>query len=77
MDILAKMKTVVADKLSVDENEVTTTANFKDDLGADSLDLVELVMGMEEEFDISIPEADMASIATVQNAIDYITRRQA
>ena len=77
MDILAKIRTVVADKLSVDEQDVVPEANFKTDLGADSLDLVELVMGLEEEFGISIPESDMAGIATVQDAIDYINRHQA
>jgi acyl carrier protein len=77
MDIMARMRAVVADKLSVDEADVVAEASFKADLGADSLDLVELVMGLEEEFDISIPEADMASIVTVQDAINYINGRQA
>ena len=75
--IMVKMIPVIAEKLSVDEAEVTATASFKDDLGADSLDLVELVMGLEEEFDISIPEADMASILTVQDAVSYVKARQA
>lgn len=77
MDVMTRLRTVIAEKLSVDEKEVVPGASFKADLGADSLDLVELVMGMEEEFEISIPESDMAGIVTVQDAINYITRLQA
>ena len=77
MDILERMRPVIADKLSIGEDEVVATADFKADLGADSLDLVELVMGLEEEFNISIPESDMGKIMTVQNAVDYVTAKLA
>jgi acyl carrier protein len=77
MSILEKMIPVIVDKLSVSEEEVTLEAAFKADLGADSLDLVELVMGLEEEFGITIPEADMVNILTVKDAVDYVTARQA
>lgn len=77
MDVFAKMRPVIADKLSVSEDEVVATAAFKADLGADSLDLVELVMGLEEEFEISIPESDMGKIITVQDAVDYVTAKLA
>lgn len=77
MSILEKMIPVIADKLSVSVEEITLESAFKADLGADSLDLVELVMGLEEEFDISIPEADMVNILTVKDAVNYVTARQA
>ena len=77
MEILERMRPLVADKLSISEDEVVITAAFKADLGADSLDLVELVMGLEEEFNISIPESDMGKIVTVQDAVDYVTAKLA
>lgn len=77
MEILERMRPLVADKLSISEDEVIVTAAFKADLGADSLDLVELVMGLEEEFNISIPESDMGKIVTVQDAVDYVTAKLA
>ena len=77
MEILERMRPLVADKLSISEDEVVITAAFKADLGADSLDLVELVMGLEEEFNISIPESDMGKIITVQDAVDYVTAKLA
>ncbi|KAF0196390.1 MAG: acyl carrier protein [Bacillota bacterium] len=77
MEILERMRPLVADKLSISEGEVIVTAAFKADLGADSLDLVELVMGLEEEFNISIPESDMGKIVTVQDAVDYVTAKLA
>ncbi len=67
-----RVKKVVVDQLEVSEEEVTPTASFVDDLGADSLDVVELVMGLEEEFDIEIPDEDAEKIATVGDAISYI-----
>ncbi len=72
MSITDKVKSIVAEKLSVSENEVVPEASFVDDLGADSLDLVELIMSMEEEFDIEISDDDAENLATVQDAIDYI-----
>lgn len=67
-----KVKQIVAEQLGVDEDQVTGDASFMDDLGADSLDTVELVMALEEEFDIEIPDEDAEKIVTVQDAIDYI-----
>ena len=70
-----KVKKIVAEQLGVDEEEVTSEASFVDDLGADSLDTVELVMAFEEEFSIEIPDDDAEKIITVQNSIDYIKER--
>lgn len=70
-----KVKKIVAEQLGVDEEEVTSEASFVDDLGADSLDTVELVMAFEEEFGIEIPDDDAEKIITVQNSIDYIKER--
>jgi acyl carrier protein len=67
-----RVKEIVAEQLSVDEAQVTGEAAFMDDLGADSLDQVELVMALEEEFDIEISDEDAEKIVTVQDAIDYI-----
>jgi acyl carrier protein len=67
-----KVKKIIIDQLGVDEAEVTPEAKFIDDLGADSLDTVELVMALEEEFGIEIPDEDAEKIATVQNAVTYI-----
>ncbi|OEU63755.1 MAG: acyl carrier protein [Desulfuromonadales bacterium C00003094] len=68
-----KVKQIVAEQLGVEEDQVTGEAAFMDDLGADSLDTVELVMALEEEFDIEISDEDAEKIATVQDAISYIT----
>ena len=70
-----KVKKIVAEQLGVDEEEVIPDASFVDDLGADSLDLVELVMAFEEEFGIEIPDDDAEKIITVQNSVDYIKER--
>ena len=70
-----KVKKIVAEQLGVDEEEVTPEASFVEDLGADSLDTVELVMAFEEEFSIEIPDDDAEKIITVQNAVDYIKER--
>lgn len=67
-----RVKKIVVEQLGVAENEVTTSASFVDDLGADSLDTVELVMALEEEFDCEIPDEEAEKITTVQQAIDYI-----
>ena len=66
------VKKIIADHLGVDEQKVTDEASFIDDLGADSLDTVELVMAFEEEFEIEIPDEEAEEIATIKNAIDYI-----
>ncbi len=71
-DIDAKVKAIIVDKLGVDESEVNNDANFTNDLGADSLDTVELIMEFEKEFDISIPDEDAENIATVGDAVDYL-----
>lgn len=70
--MLDKIKEVVVDQLGVDADQVTPEANFVDDLGADSLDTVELIMAFEEEFDVEIPDTDAEKIKTVQDVIDYI-----
>jgi acyl carrier protein len=70
--VAERIKQIVAEQLGVDEDQVTTEASFMDDLGADSLDTVELVMALEEEFYIEISDEDAEKIQTVQNAIDYI-----
>ena len=71
-DITTKVKAIIVDKLGVDESEVTTTASFTDDLGADSLDTVELIMEFEKEFDIQIPDDKAEKITTVGDAISFI-----
>ncbi len=71
-DIAAKVKAIIVDKLGVDENEVTPEASFTNDLGADSLDTVELIMEFEKEFDIAIPDDQAEKISTVGEAIAYI-----
>ncbi|MBL7177746.1 MAG: acyl carrier protein [Desulfobacteraceae bacterium] len=73
-DVQEKIKKMISEQLDVPEEEVVPAAAFVDDLGADSLDQVELIMAMEEEFDVSIPDEDAENIATVQNAIDYIVK---
>jgi acyl carrier protein len=69
-----KVKQIIVEQLGVDEGEVTPNASFVDDLGADSLDTVELVMAFEEAFDIEIPDEDAEKIRTVKDAIDYIDK---
>jgi acyl carrier protein len=72
-DIFAKVKKVVVEQLGVKDEEVKETSSFIDDLGADSLDLVELVMAFEEEFDIEIPDEAAEKILTIQDAVDHIS----
>jgi len=77
MDKIAeKVKEIVVDQLGCDEAEVTLEAAFIDDLGADSLDIVELIMALEEEFDLEIPDEDAEKIKTVGNVVDYIKKHQ-
>jgi acyl carrier protein len=71
--IAERVKQIVAEQLGVDEDQVTNEASFMEDLGADSLDTVELVMALEEEFDIEISDEDAEKIQTVQDAVDYIS----
>ena len=71
-EISSKVKAIIVDKLVIDESEVTNDSNFMSDLGADSLDTVELIMQFEEEFEIEIPDEEAEKIATVQDAISYI-----
>jgi len=71
-DVSEKVKVIIVDKLGVDESEVTNDANFINDLGADSLDTVELIMEFEKEFDIQIPDDKAEAIATVGNAVSFI-----
>ena len=73
MSVEEKVKKIIAEKLSVDLSEVVPEASFVDDLGADSLDLVELIMSMEEEFDTDISDEDAEQITTVQDAINYVS----
>ena len=72
MSTFEKVKNVVVEQLGVKESEVTPKSNFVEDLGADSLDTVELVMALEEEFGIEIPDEDAEKAKTVQNVVDYI-----
>ncbi len=71
-----QVKSIVAEQLGVKDDEVTNKASFVDDLGADSLDTVELVMALEEEFETEIPDEDAEKITTVQQAIDFINAKQ-
>ena len=76
-DIFDRVKKIVVEQLGVDPEKVTPQANFANDLNADSLDTVELVMALEEEFDIEIPDEAAEKITTVQEALDYITNKVA
>lgn len=72
METLEKVRSIIVEQLGVDDDEVTPEASFVDDLGADSLDTVELVMAFEEEFDLEIPDEDAEKITTVHDAVNYI-----
>ncbi len=74
-DIEARVKKIVVEQLGVKEDEITADASFVDDLGADSLDTVELVMALEEEFETEIPDEDAEKITTVKDAVKYIVER--
>jgi acyl carrier protein len=73
-DLAERIKKIICEQLDVAEEDVVPNASFVDDLGADSLDQVELIMAMEEEFNVSITDEDAEKIVTVQNAIDYVTK---
>ncbi len=75
-DILNRVKKVTVEELGVKEEEVVESASFQEDLGADSLDVVELVMALEDEFGIDIPDEEVGEIKTVGNAVDYISKKQ-
>lgn len=75
-EITEKVKEIIVEKLGVDAGDVTEAANFTNDLGADSLDTVELIMEFEKEFDVSIPDEDAENIATVGDAIKYLNDKK-
>ena len=74
-DIFTKVKEIVVDKLGVNENQITNDAKFIDDLGADSLDTVELIMQFEDDFNIEIPDEDAEKILSVNEAVEYINKK--
>ena len=76
MSVAERVKQIIVEQLGVDENQVDPSASFVDDLGADSLDIVELVMAFEEAFDLDIPDEDAEKIKTVKDAIDYIEAKK-
>jgi acyl carrier protein len=73
--VFEKVKAIVVDQLGVEEGEVTLEASFIDDLGADSLDIVELIMALEEEFDMEVPDEDAEKLSTVGDAVNYIVSK--
>jgi acyl carrier protein len=75
MDIEAKVKEIIMDKLGVEESQITPEASFTNDLGADSLDIVELVMGIESAFGLSIPDEDAEKFSTVGEAVKYLKEK--
>ena len=70
-EVLARLKDIIVDRLSVEEDQIVSEASFVEDLGADSLDIVELIMGIEEEFDIEIPDEDAEKLTSVGEAMNY------
>jgi acyl carrier protein len=76
-EILTKIQEITADRLGVDESDVTPDASFREDLEADSLDLVELIMELEEQFGMEIPDEEAETITTVEEAVDYVQEHQA
>lgn len=73
--VFDRIKTIIVDQLGIDGNKVTPEASFIDDLGADSLDMVELIMAIEEEFEIEVPEEEAENITTVSDAMNYISSK--
>jgi len=76
-EVLGKIQEIAADRLGVDEGDVTSDASFREDLEADSLDLVELIMELEEQFGMEIPDEEAEKITTVEEAVDYVMEHQA
>ena len=76
MTIEARVRSIIADQLGVSEDEIRPDSNFIEDLGADSLDIVELIMAMEEEFETEIPDEEAENIRTVGDAVGYVTAHQ-
>ena len=76
-DLAAKVKAIIVEKLGVDEDDITDDASFTNDLGADSLDTVELIMEFEKEFDLTIPDEEAEKIATVGDAVSYLSEKSA
>jgi acyl carrier protein len=76
-EILSKIQEITADRLGVDEGDVTPDASFREDLEADSLDLVELIMELEEQFGLEIPDEEVEKITTVEEAVEYVDQHQA
>ncbi len=74
MESMDRIKKIIVDQLGVDENKITENSSFVDDLGADSLDIVELIMAFEEEFDIEIPDEDAEKMKTVGDAVKYLNK---
>ncbi|HET9322719.1 MAG TPA: acyl carrier protein [Gaiellaceae bacterium] len=75
-EVYERIREVLAERLSVEESEITEEANFQEDLGADSLDLVEMIMELEDQFGLKIPDEDAQQIQTVGQAVDYVTSHQ-
>ena len=75
-EIFKTMQDLIAEQFAIDTDEISMESSFVDDLGADSVDLVELIMAMEEEFDVEIPDEEAEKIVTVQNAIDFVAKIQ-
>ena len=74
-EVMAKLKDIVVDRLNVEEDQVKPDASFVEDLGADSLDIVELIMGIEEEFDIEIPDEEAEKLSNVGEALEYVKKK--
>ena len=74
-EVMAKLKEIVVDRLNVEEDQVKPDASFVEDLGADSLDIVELIMGIEEEFDIEIPDEEAEKLSNVGEALEYVKKK--
>ena len=75
-EIFGKIKEIIIDQLGVEEDTITSNSSFIDDLGADSLDIVELIMAIEEEFDLEIPDSEAEKVATVNDVVEYIAQHQ-
>ncbi len=73
--VFEKIKAIIADRLGIDENEIKLESSFVDDLGADSLDVVELVMALEEEFEVEIPDEDAEKVGTVNDVVKYVSSK--